>query len=101
MDKEGFKVLNHLAKWYVVIADCNGLELNMNDDGYNYKAYTDSINMFLYDYSPDVFTCSDINGKQYKIRRSDGEVISTGRYGKVYRFNFPDNINISSIVIGD
>ena len=57
--------------------------------------------MFLYDYSPDVFTCSDINGKQYKIRRSDGEVISTGRYGKVYRFNFPDNINISSIVIGD
>ena len=101
MDREGFKVLNHLAKWYVVIADCNSLELNMNDDGYNYKAYTDSINMFLYDYSPDVFTCSDINGKQYKISRSDGEVISTGRYGKVYRFNFPDNINISSIVIGD
>ena len=35
------------------------------------------------------------------VNVSDGNVIKTGRYGKVYHFSFSEDIDINSIVIGD
>ena len=101
MKMDGFKVLNHLTKWYVVLADCNNLQLSLTEDGYNYKVYTDSIDIFLYDYFPDSFSCLDAQRNKVTVNVSDGNVIKTGRYGKVYHFSFSEDIDINSIVIGD
>lgn len=101
MKMDGFKVLNHLTKWYVVLADCNNLQLSLTEDGYNYKVYTDSIDIFLYDYFPDSFSCLDAQRNKVTVYVSDGNVIKTGRYGKVYHFSFSEDIDINSIVIGD
>ncbi len=101
MKNKGFKVVNHLAKWYVVMADCNNLELKLGNEGYEYKAYVSGMDMFVYDYSPDTFTCKDINGGRIRVNLSDGNVVRTGRYGSVYHFDFSNDIDISSIVIGE
>lgn len=101
MKSKGFKVVNHLAKWYSVMADCNNLELQLGGDGYEYKAYVSGMDMFVYDYSPDTFTCKDVSGSRIRVNLSDGKVVKTGRYGSVYHFDFPDDIDISSIVIGE
>ena len=59
------------------------------------------MDMFLYDYSPEVFTCKDSSGTRVRVDTADGNVIKTGRYGKVIRFKFPVDIDINSIVIGE
>lgn len=101
MKSSGFKTLSHLAKWYVVLADCNELDLKLGEDGYSFCIYSDSMDMFLYDYSPEVFTCKDSSGTRVRVDTADGNVIKTGRYGKVIRFKFPVDIDINSIVIGE
>ncbi len=62
MKKEGFKATYHINNSYTVLADCKDLVLTYDKDRYDYKVYTDSLDIFLYDSTPMVLTCKDANG---------------------------------------
>lgn len=100
MQADGFKIINHLANWYVVLADCNDLKLYLEDDGYDYDAYSRNIDIFIYSDRPQQFICKDKDGNKLQVELSDSDKIKTSKTGSVYRVRFDRDINVNTIIIG-
>ena len=101
MESEGFKVINHRNKSYAMLADCNDLQLSLDEDGYDYKVYSDSVNLFIYNDIPLIISFIDIDGEIGQININDSNIISEGRYGKVYHIEFDKNIDACTISVGE
>lgn len=99
MKNKGFKTTYHINNSYTVLADCNDLILTLDKDEYDYKAYTNSLDIFLYDETPMVLTCKDINGNKVSKDLSGADYISSGKYGKVYHVDFDKDIDMHSIAM--
>ena len=99
MKSKGFKTTYHINNSYTVLADCNDLILTLDKDGYDYKAYTNSLDIFLYDETPMILTCKDINGNKVSKDLSGADYISSGKYGKVYHVDFDKDIDMHSIAM--
>ena len=84
-----------------MLADCNDLQLSLDEDGYDYKVYSDSVNLFIYNDIPLIISFIDIDGETGQININDSNIISEGRYGKVYHIEFDKNIDACTISVGE
>ena len=97
MKKRGFKATNHSINQYVLLADCNDLQLDMTEDGYQYKLFTSGMEMFVYNGNPTVFQCTDITGDTVVIDLTQADIVKSGKKGNIYRFVFDRDIDINSV----
>lgn len=101
MQEEGFKIINHRNKSYAVLADCNDMQLQLINEEYNYKIYSDCLDIFIYNDIPLIMSYTDIDGKTETLNINENNMIREGRYGKVYHIELDNDIDICTISVGE